>query len=88
MSSHGHRWLGRWKLQVCGNCGARSRGPGNRTSAPRQFSVGTGPWTTQVPECRVAPPREGEVGSRTETCLAHLEPEPCQTCAAYIAAGL
>ena len=22
------------------------------------------------------------------TCLAHSEPEPCQTCAAYIAAGL
>lgn len=22
------------------------------------------------------------------TCLAHLEPEPCQTCGAYIAAGL
>jgi hypothetical protein len=24
----------------------------------------------------------------TPVCLAHLEPEPCATCAAYIAAGL
>lgn len=25
---------------------------------------------------------------RREICLAHMEPEPCSTCAAYIAAGL
>jgi len=23
-----------------------------------------------------------------QICLAHLEPEPCETCGAYIAAGL
>lgn len=36
----------------------------------------------QVPE--ELPP----VGPSVVLCLAHLEAEPCQTCAAYIAAGL
>ena len=80
----GHRWLGRWKLQVCASCGARSRQPG--VQARREFSVGTGAWTTQVPECR---PEHDYVEERPrEVCPAHLEPEPCSTCSAYVAAGL
>lgn len=32
--------------------------------------------------------RIGGSGYGRETCLAHLQPEPCTTCAAYKAAGL
>lgn len=31
---------------------------------------------------------EARLTQPQEVCLAHLEEEPCQTCAAYIAAGL
>ena len=42
------------------------------------------------PKCgALPPPREPRAREPfREVCLAHLEEEPCQTCAAYIAAGL
>jgi hypothetical protein len=47
-------------------------------NCPRHGRTARDPYTEDCVEC----------AHPVTMCLAHMEPEPCETCAAYIAGGL